>query len=512
MVVRYCALFTLLVLFCSSAQSFAETSCLSIIKGPSVFSKVLTAAETSQKLILLPHSAPYAEDVMNSLALTSESDRLVFNNAIKLRPVLDTEVLYAAIAAEAVIRKYHSASDVKSMLNNFSLFSVKEKDAIVYGILESILFSIQLDSNRILGLKKLAARFNMSEADLVDLIKALDDSQKVNYDDVKIVILDFLRSPSPTLIKSVTNYPRRKFTGFGWFQQQYPIRYEGHFFEENGSDFTPWLYNEDARLIQYSNMETRVRFIRKHVDLFQQKQLNDLLASSLWSAIPEDLQKIILNRTALLALEDQLVTATEKLNKVTMLAETDPAKKILSEYVIKEISGVNEYKDPEKAVKRILEPYPSQLLPDDATRVVKLVISKLIYISDNELFLESIRLALPAKLIENMRSENYLDVVLLVLDSAKGRFPTYGYSPYKFLYWIIEQSKLNANLTLQDGSIIQSKLRQINPSSHRGGHEYEKFNQSLVVPLGRDPSIILDAEALKNEIAELKAKIAVYQQ
>ncbi len=197
--------FTLLM----SPVLFAQTDCNHIITTPTTLDRVLLAAENyKEESILGNHS--YHKTAMKQLGITNAEDLAVLSNALTVKPIIDSGILYEAIVAEGWLRDYKGGNKVKTLINNFSILLPSEKILIVDGILANMLYAFgnsnTVSASNLDAISTYAKRFQMSNDEVSTYLKTMRDLEKSNYEEVKIIIFDLLRKPSAQLIENVLKF------------------------------------------------------------------------------------------------------------------------------------------------------------------------------------------------------------------------------------------------------------------------------------------------------------------
>ncbi len=269
----------------------ADLTCSMIINPEPTFNKVLEAAVDYDKASLLPNPA-YLESAMTQLGLTSNTEKEIFNKAMKLKPILDSEILYEAIAAQALILGFKGKSEVEKLLNNFNFLDSRKKQIVIDGILQNILSALgeEIDFNNIDHLQVLAKRYHTTEANIVSITRTFAPLSLNGFEEAKIVILDLLRTPTATLISETTSFQKNFSRSINPFKktQSLPVQFktEAGF----GSALAMNQY------LQSSNTRMKVYFLKQNLDQLKVEQLIKVKKDKTWSLLPESLRTEIESR------------------------------------------------------------------------------------------------------------------------------------------------------------------------------------------------------------------------
>ncbi len=183
------------------APSNAIEKCKTALTPGDVFEKRLARVKTDD-IEAIAQSKENIEETMNDLGLTSPEDRHTYSASVQLRPLLESGVIYQAIAEELVARKFGKWRDIETMLNFFPLLPPAEKRDLIENILENVHFAIGkladgVQISEVSLLRKKAKQFEMTEARFSAFLLHWNEIGLSDYAEAKLALLDqFLMSTS----------------------------------------------------------------------------------------------------------------------------------------------------------------------------------------------------------------------------------------------------------------------------------------------------------------------------
>ena len=275
-------LFLLFLLLGISTARADDQDCLYIINPELVLRKPLDMSEVNPGVGFLPNPS-YLETAMSNLGVNSEAEQKIFMAAMELKPKLDSELLYEAIATEAMMRGFKGQAGIEKLITHFTFLASKEKRSMIDGVLQNILFNLGegVDFNNLDQTKKLAKKYKISETYFLSLIQNLEAMTSSHFEEAKLVILDFLLAPSPLLIKNISS-SQKQFSGL--FKKPLPP----HFKLESDHNLQTFM-----TYIEKSNTRMKIYFITQNLDQMSTDQLLIVKRDQSWSALPDHLKKQI---------------------------------------------------------------------------------------------------------------------------------------------------------------------------------------------------------------------------
>lgn len=161
------------------------------------------------------------EKAVQSLGLGSDIEEKTLIGTMKLRPLLDSGLVYQAVAYAYLKRGVKKKANAISLIKGFKILATQTKREIIESIIEIINYSmdVSIDISQLDILRKKAARFGMDEQDYVSLISEWKKLNTSNFEEAKLALLDLLnRGPSEFIAGVLNEY--RKLVGIrGWINR-----------------------------------------------------------------------------------------------------------------------------------------------------------------------------------------------------------------------------------------------------------------------------------------------------
>ena len=293
--------------------------CLSIIHPDTsittepTFYKVLVAAQTYHESSLLPNSS-YLNTAMRDLGLSDEHEQKIFTEAMTLKPMLDSAVLYEAIAAEAFRKDFKGKAGIEKLLKNFRFLAPSDQETMIEGVLLHIFTVLgqRIDYTNIDYVQTLAKRYQMDDQSFQRLYQSFTNMEW-HDEAAEIVILDFMRSPTPLLIESIASI-QKNFLG-GILKKAIPLP----------AKFDPTVPTED-NAIKFKhyivNLNTRAgkQFVAQNWTKMSLPQLKTIQASHLWPSLSDAVRSSIESK---LPKDASNETPEAKQSKLSRVSQSD---------------------------------------------------------------------------------------------------------------------------------------------------------------------------------------------
>jgi len=276
------------VLLCcllAATSVVASPDCPHIINPDhSTFTKILKASLHYDDASLLP-SAAYAEVAMKKLDLVTEAEREIFTKAMKLKPLLDSEILHEAISSEASMRGFKGKASVERLFNIFNALPTDQKESLIDGVIQNILFIFgeKIDFSNIDQISNLASSYKMTKADVFSVIKSFENMPATHFEEAKLVILDFFRNPSPALLQRVVTLQK-------FLNPNYPLLGRPQFRLEAGRDDR---LQDFSKYLGASNTRIKIYFLDQNWDQLSTDQLMMVEKDKAWPLFPLNIRESI---------------------------------------------------------------------------------------------------------------------------------------------------------------------------------------------------------------------------
>lgn len=186
-----------------------------------LFDKVLNASEKAEDEILASDQKNL-EEALQDLDITDDVERAKFMGAMKLKPLLESDIVYHAIAQEMASRGFKNGNDALRLSRNFSLLSKQDKREFVDNVIDRILYVLddRVDLTNIKSLKNRANLLKTTEIELTQFLKTWKRLRESNYEEAKVVILDMLHRGNDNAFLARLKAAYKEVVGFNWFRSR----------------------------------------------------------------------------------------------------------------------------------------------------------------------------------------------------------------------------------------------------------------------------------------------------